>query len=102
MLNVSAVEPPLLVYVQDDITSDDLYSAMSKVKNGKARGPDDIPIEVLRNSKTILFLVKLFNKCYCTGQIPEMSSKGTVNTADPGDAPRVGGSFRFGGVQMVL
>jgi len=42
-------------------------------RNGKATGPDEIPVELLKliNKDNLGTVLRLFNRIYNTGEIPE-------------------------------
>ena len=55
------------------ITEDEVRTAMKKMKNGKAVGPDDIPVEAWRNLGDIAvrLLTRLFNRILKGERMPE-------------------------------
>ena len=55
------------------ITVDEVIYALRSAKNGKAPGPDDIPIEILKllDVNGVKVLHQLFNCIYDTGKIPD-------------------------------
>ena len=65
--------------------------ALDKAKKGKAFGVDLIPVDVLKNDTSVLFLQILFNVCFETGRIPTSWGKNIIipipktSTADPRD-----------------
>ena len=65
--------------------------ALDKAKKGKAFGVDSIPVDVLKNDTSVLFLHVLFNVCFETGRIPSDWGKTIISpipktsTADPRD-----------------
>ena len=63
-----------LVITENEVTMD-----LSKVKNGKATGYDNIPTEVLKNKTVIKYLLSLFNKCFHSGRVPTAWQKSIIN-----------------------
>ena len=55
------------------VTEDEVMTAMKKMKNGKAVGPDDIPVEAWRNLGDIAerLLTRLFNRILEGERMPE-------------------------------
>ena len=55
------------------ITEDEVRTAMKKMKNGKAVGPDDIPVEAWRSlgDMAVRFLTRLFNRILEGERMPE-------------------------------
>lgn len=55
------------------ITKQEVEKAMARMKNGKACGPDEIPVEMLKlfNEEGMDHLIKLFNTIYESGNLPE-------------------------------
>ena len=47
-----------------EITEDEVCAALKRMKNGKAVGPNDLPVKAWRNLEemAVKFLTKLFNK----------------------------------------
>ncbi|KAJ7971514.1 Retrovirus-related Pol polyprotein LINE-1 [Quillaja saponaria] len=62
------------------IRAQEVKEAMHKMKNGKALGPDDIPIEVWRclGDIGITWLTNLFNKILVTKKMPDELRKSTL------------------------
>ena len=54
-----------------DIPVDEVRIALLSDKRGKALGEDGIPIEVLHNNSSLVYLVNLFNVCFTDGYIPD-------------------------------
>lgn len=56
-----------------EISKDEIEHALQQMRNGKATGPDEIPIEVIKalGESGIDALYILFNNIYNNGQIPE-------------------------------
>ena len=61
------------------ITENEITMALSKFKNGKATGYDNIPTEVLKNKTVIKYLLSLFNKCFHSGRVPTAWQKSIIN-----------------------
>ena len=61
------------------ITSTEVRKAVLNAKNGKAAGIDEIQAELIKNESSILFLTALFNKCFDSGKIPSIWSRGIIN-----------------------
>ena len=55
------------------ITEDEVKIAMKKMKNGKAVGPDDIPVEAWRSlgDMAVRFLTRLFNRILEEERMPD-------------------------------
>ena len=49
------------------------------MKKGKEAGFDEKPSEVLYSEQSIVFLCKLFSKCFETGKVPTSWGKGIIN-----------------------
>ncbi|KAG7497869.1 hypothetical protein JOB18_045303 [Solea senegalensis] len=56
-----------------DISKDEVRGALKRMKNGKAVGPDDIPVEVWKclGEEAVEFLVRLFNRILESEGMPE-------------------------------
>ena len=61
------------------ITLGEVHKAVFRLKSNNASGVDEIPGEVLKNTKVVAFLHSLFNICFETGKIPETWSRGIIN-----------------------
>ena len=61
------------------ITENEITMALSKFKNGKATGYDNIPTEVLKNKTVIKYLLSMFNKCFHYGRVPTAWQKSIIN-----------------------
>ena len=59
----------------DQITLDEVKNAVSSMQNGKARGIDEIPMEVLRNRNVTKFMCAFFNKCFKDRSVPKGNNK---------------------------
>ena len=66
--------------MDDDITEDEIRSALRKLKSGKASGPDGISSDFYLHVCDIhlKFLLPLFNKIFSTGQYPECWSEALI------------------------
>ena len=55
-----------------EITEDEVRAALKRTKNGKAVGPDDLPVEAWRNigEMAVKFLTRLFNKILTSKEMP--------------------------------
>ncbi|GFO19395.1 RNA-directed DNA polymerase from mobile element jockey-like [Plakobranchus ocellatus] len=55
------------------ILEEEVEAAIKKMKNGKATGPDNIPVEIIKalNNLGIDLTTKLLNEIYDSGTIPE-------------------------------
>ncbi|KAG7470479.1 hypothetical protein JOB18_047048 [Solea senegalensis] len=56
-----------------EISKDEVRGALKRMKNGKAVGPDDIPVEVWKclGEEAVEFLVRLFNRILESEGMPE-------------------------------
>ena len=61
------------------ITCDELAKVIQKAGKRKAPEYDEMPTEVLKNETAMYFLLKLFNDCFQTGQVPKEWSKCIIN-----------------------
>ena len=61
------------------ITIAEVRKAITNAKNGKAAGIDDMQAEYLKYDCSVMFLTVLFNKCFDSGKIPTIWSKGIIN-----------------------
>ncbi len=102
LLNVSSTEIHDSVSNVTDFTSHDaeldkyisifeVKKAIDNAKKGKAFGVDHIPVDVLKNDCSVMFLHVLFNVCFNTGSIPSLWGKNIIcpipksSTVDPRD-----------------
>ena len=60
-------------------TRDELVKTIQNAGSNKAPGCDEIPTEVLKNETTMYFMLRLFNVCLQTGQVPKEWSKCILN-----------------------
>ena len=58
--------------MDSDIAWYEIQSSISNMKRGKSCGYDNLPVEIFRNYKVKCFLIKLFNKCFNLGIVPDM------------------------------
>ena len=65
--------------LNSDICETDLKLAVNRLKCNKAAGIDGLPAEVLKCERLTDVLLKLFNKCFSTGLIPDIWKKGIIN-----------------------
>jgi len=56
----------------EDISVEEVCNAINTVKKGKASGVDNIPADVFCNRTCVLFLHKLFNRCFSTRFVPDV------------------------------
>ncbi len=84
--NKSHLERGMLdpLYVSDvdlnkPITADEVRKAVTRTKNGKAMGTDNIPNEVLKNDLVIGALHAFFQLCFDSGKVPEMWTQSVIN-----------------------
>ena len=61
------------------IDENELRLAINKLKNNKATGTDELPAEILKCDRLTHVLLKLFNKCFSTGLIPDSWKKGIIS-----------------------
>ena len=64
------------------ITEKEVHDSISKLKNNKATGLDNICNEMLKNSSKIVItlITKVFNIIFQTGQYPKIWNKGYIST----------------------
>lgn len=62
-----------------EIRIDELKSAIKCLKVNKAVGLDELPAEILKCDKLLNVLLKLFNKCFSSGIIPDIWKQGIIN-----------------------
>ena len=67
------------------VTREEVRQAVYKMKNGKASGADEIPVEVLKNEKYIKILHKIMYYCFSTSKIPTDWSRGIINPIHKND-----------------
>jgi len=62
------------------ITKDEIKEALKKMIDGKAEGPDQIPVEVLKylGEKGLEWLIELFNIIFTTAKMPREWRSSTV------------------------
>lgn len=65
-----------------EILKEELLKALKETKNGKATGPDDLCVEILKllDDENISLLLKLFNRIYNTGEVPRQWLQSTFVT----------------------
>ena len=84
----SGVEPQLVdTGLEETVTVREVKLALARAKNGKAKGFDDIPTEIVKNETAIGFLHVLFNKCFDSALTPDIWCKGIINPI-PKDASK--------------
>ncbi len=64
--------------MQQPITLQEMKLALTRAKNSTLPCFDCIPVEVLRNSTTMEFLLHLYNKCFDTSLVPDVWQKGII------------------------
>ena len=74
----------------------EVKKAVESAKCGKAVGFDGIPVEVLKNDTTVIFLYILFNICSSSGGVPSIWGKLIINPIPKAstNAPRDTLSYR--------
>ena len=65
--------------LNNDKTYEEVLKAVTSAKWGKAKGPDDVPVEVLCNSTVIGFLSVLFDICFKKSLVPADWAKGIIS-----------------------
>ena len=65
--------------LNSDICETELKLAVNRLKCNKAAGIDELPAEILKCERLTDVLLKLFNKCFSTGLIPDIWKKGIIN-----------------------
>ncbi|XP_030764077.1 uncharacterized protein LOC115888472, partial [Sitophilus oryzae] len=67
-----------------DILKEELVKALAETKNGKAVGPDDSNVEILKllDEENMNLLLKLFNRIYNTGEIPKLWLQSTFEALE--------------------
>ena len=84
-------EVPSHTSFNESISILEVKKAVESAKIGKACGFDGIPVEVLKNDSTVIFLHTLFNICFSSGNVPSIWGKCIINpipkasTNDPRD-----------------
>ncbi len=58
--------------MQQPITLQEVKLALTRAKNSTSPGFDCIPVEVIRNSTAMEFLLHLYNKCFDTSLVPDI------------------------------
>ncbi len=64
--------------MQQPITLQKVKLALTRAKNSTSLGFDSIPVEVLRNSTAMEFLLHLHNKCFDTSLVTDIWQKGII------------------------
>jgi hypothetical protein len=59
-----------------EITCDEIIKVLNNMKNGKAPGVDKLPVELFKNNTAVCILHKICNRCFNSGIIPPLWSKG--------------------------
>ena len=67
------------IFLNDRISYDEVEKVISKLKNNKACGIDNISYEVLKNNDIHMCLWSLFSKCFQFSCIPSSRSKAIIN-----------------------
>ena len=70
---------PASEILNSDIRDSKLKAAIKQMKLKKATGLDGLPAEVLKCERLSKVLLKLFNKCFTIGFIPDTWKKGIIN-----------------------
>ena len=58
--------------IDTDITIDEVEVAVTKLKNGKTTGVDNIPNEVIKKDSVLLWWYRLFQVCFENGLVPSI------------------------------
>ena len=58
------------IFLNNDITQDELQKQISRFKSNKSVGIDYIPNEVLYHHDVVLVLSKMFQVCFKNGCVP--------------------------------
>ena len=67
------------IFLNDRISYDEVEKVISKLKNDKACGIDNISNEVLKNKDINMCLWSLFSKCFAFSCIPSCWSKAIIS-----------------------
>ena len=79
------------MYLNGNISFDEIKSALLRLKDNKAEVLDEIPSEIWKNEEILYTLHSLFNLCFHTAKIPELWKCGIISpvvkssTNDPRD-----------------
>lgn len=67
-------------YEEVDIAMEEMEAAMKRMKNGKAPGDDELPVEIFKQSGVdgLKWLRRVMNTAWNTGQVPEDWSKAII------------------------
>ena len=52
------------IYLNEQLSYDEVEKAVRKLQNGKSPGLDNIPNEILKNKEVIMCLWYLYRKCF--------------------------------------
>ena len=63
----------------EEISIEEVCNVVNTVKKGEASGVDNIQADVFCNQTCVLFLHKLFNRCFSTGLIPDVWNTIIIN-----------------------
>ena len=64
--------------MNDEISVQEVAESMKSLKNNKAYGVDELPVEVVKNGNLINLLVCLFNKYFESGITTEIWKRGII------------------------
>ena len=67
------------MYLNGNISFNEIKSALLRLKDNKAEGLDEIPSEVWKNEKMLYTLHSLFNRCFHTAKIQELWKCGIIS-----------------------
>ncbi len=73
--------------MQQPITLQEVKLTLIRAKNSTSPGFDCIPVEVIRNSTAMEFLLHLYNKCFDTSLVPDIWQMGII-TPIPKDSTK--------------
>ena len=63
----------------ENITINEIMSAVLRLKGNKAEGLDGLPSEIWKNDKLLSILHSLFNQCFLSAKIPQLWKSGIIN-----------------------
>ena len=87
--------------LDEEISIDEVYKAITLCKSGKSPGVDDIPVELYKNQTAMSVLCNLFNICFNTGKVPQMWNKGIITPIPKSSTCDMRETLSFRGITLA-
>ena len=92
---------PASEILNSDIRDFELKAAIKQMKLKKATALDGLPAEVLKCERLSKVLLKLFNKCFTIGFIPDTWKKGIINPIPKSSTADRRGPLNYRGITLT-